>query len=182
MPQPLHPAVVHFPLVLAVLIPFVAIVALVLARRTAAPRRPWALVVIMAAGLALSAWVAVETGEQQEERVEAVVPESAISHHAAAAETLLWSSAALFVIALGGMASGRLGGAVRGVTVAGSVVLLLLAFRVGDSGGRLVYTHGAAQAYVSGADGMAPAFGPGEATQGEEEREGRREVEGGERH
>lgn len=182
MPHPLHPAIVHFPLVLAVLIPFVAAVTLVLARRTATPRRPWALVVIMAAGLALSAWVAVETGEQQEERVEAVVPESAISHHAAAAETLLWSSAALLVIALGGMVSGRLGAAARGVTVAGSVVLLAMAFRVGDSGGQLVYTHGAAQAYVSGPAGAGPDVGSEGATQGEEEREGRGERAAGERH
>jgi uncharacterized membrane protein len=181
MPHPLHPAIVHFPLVLAVLIPFVGSVALLLARRTAAPRRPWALVVIMAAGLALSAWVAVETGEQQEERVEAVVPESVISHHAAAAETLLWSSAALLVIALGGMASGRLGAAARGVTVAGSVVLLVMAFRVGDSGGQLVYTHGAAQAYVSSAAGGTPEVGPEGATRGDEEREGREDRAAAER-
>lgn len=181
MPHPLHPAIVHFPLVLAVLIPLVGGVALVLARRTAAPRRPWALVVIMAVGLALSAWVAVETGEQQEERVEAVVPESVISHHAAAAETLLWSSAALLVIALGGLASGRLGAAARSVTVAGSIVLLVLAFRVGESGGQLVYTHGAAQAYVSGAAGGALDVGSEDATR-EEEREGRGKRTAGDRH
>lgn len=177
MPHPLHPAVVHFPLVLAVLIPFVATGALVLAMRTAAPRRPWALVVVMAAGLALSAWAAVETGEQQEERVEAVVPESVISHHAAAAETLLWSSAVLLVLALTGLASGRFGASARGGTVAASVVLLVMAIRVGDSGGRLVYTHGAAQAYVSGVDGRTPA-----PTTDDEEREGRGDREGADRH
>jgi len=179
MPDPLHPAIVHFPLVLAVLIPFVAAVALVLALRGTAPRRPWTLVVVMAAGLALSAWVAVETGEQQEERVEAVVAESVISNHAAAAETLLWSAAALFVIALGGLASGRVGAVTRIATVVASVVLLAMAVRVGDSGGQLVYSHGAAQAYVSGGDGMAPSRSEGRSA-GEEEGEGKRE-RGGDR-
>jgi uncharacterized membrane protein len=181
MPHPLHPAVVHFPLVLAVLLPFVAAVALVLALRTTAPRRPWGLVVVMAAGLALSAWVAVETGEQQEERVEAVVSDAVIAHHATAAETLLWSSAALLVIALGGLASGRLGATARGVTVAASVALLAMAFRVGDSGGQLVYTHGAAQAYMSGANTGSPTVQSGGSTRGEGEGEERREREDGER-
>lgn len=181
MPHPLHPAVVHFPLVLAVLIPFVAAVALVLALRSTAPRRPWILVVVMAAGLVLSAWVSVETGEQQEERVETVVPESVISHHAAAAETLFWASATLLVVALGGLASGRLGAAARGVTVAVSLVLFATAFRVGDSGGQLVYTHGAAQAYVSDGGGRVDQGIEGRRDR-EEERSERRERAGDERH
>ena len=66
--DPLHPAVVHFPVVLAFLLPLFAAGALWAIRRGAAPRRAWLLPIAGAAALALSAWVAVETGEAQTER------------------------------------------------------------------------------------------------------------------
>ncbi len=148
MPHPLHPAVVHFPLVLAVLIPFVVAFALLVIARGASARSAWSLVLVVAVGLALSSWVAVETGEDQGERVERVVPESAIERHEDAAETLLVSSLVLLVIAAAGLAPKRLGKSARVLTVPASVALLVMAFRVGDSGGQLVYTHGAASAYT----------------------------------
>lgn len=159
MPHPLHPAVVHFPIVLAVLIPFVAAFALLVIARGASARSAWSLVLVVAAGLALSSWVAVETGEDQGERVERVVPESAIERHEGAAETLLVSSLVLLVITAGGLAPKRLGRAARVVAVPASVVLLVMAFRVGDSGGQLVYTHGAASAYTD-AGGTASGTTP----------------------
>ena len=60
---PLHPLVVHFPIVLAVLLPISAAVALWAIRKGTTPRRAWAVPVIMAVALALSALVAVKTGE-----------------------------------------------------------------------------------------------------------------------
>jgi len=159
MPHPLHPAVVHFPLVLAVLIPFVVAFSLLVIARGASARRAWSLVLVVAAGLALSAWVAVETGEDQGEAVEAVVPESAIERHEGAAETLLISSLVLLVITAGGMAPKELGRAARVVAAPTSIVLLVMAFRVGDSGGQLVYTHGAASAYTN-ADGAGSRGDP----------------------
>jgi len=41
LPNPLHPAVVHFPIVLALLLPIFAIGALWTIRRGARPRRAW---------------------------------------------------------------------------------------------------------------------------------------------
>ena len=43
LPNPLHPAVVHFPIVLAVLMPLFVIGALWAIRRGAAPLRAWSL-------------------------------------------------------------------------------------------------------------------------------------------
>ncbi|MDP2959473.1 MAG: hypothetical protein Q8N53_23845 [Longimicrobiales bacterium] len=173
MPSPLHPAVVHFPLVLAVLLPFLAVAALLVARRPGLDRAAWAAVAAVAVLLPLSAWAALATGQQEEEAVESVVAESLIGGHEEAAEGFLAASAVLSVIVLAGLAPGRVGRSARFVSVAAAAVVLALAFRVGGSGGQLVYTHGAAAAYVDGASGAGtpPALRGGEAA-GEDEREG----------
>jgi len=75
LPNPLHPAVVHFPIVLAFLLPLFAIGALVAIRKGARPLRAWSLPLAVGAALTLSSWIAVETGEDQDERVERVVAE-----------------------------------------------------------------------------------------------------------
>ncbi|HWJ13567.1 MAG TPA: DUF2231 domain-containing protein [Gemmatimonadaceae bacterium] len=147
--DPLHPAVVHFPVVLAFLLPLFAAGALWAIRRGAAPRRAWLLPIAGAAALALSAWVAVETGEAQTERVERVVSEQVIEGHEEMAEAFLAATAAVAVIALAGLAGGLPGKAARIVTAAGALALVGLAARVGHSGGQLVYRHGAASAYTS---------------------------------
>lgn len=172
MPSPLHPAVVHFPLVLAVLLPFLAVAALLVARRSGAGRGAWIAVAAFAVLLPLSAWAALATGQQEEEAVESVVAESLIGGHEEAAEGFLAGSAVLAVIVLAGLAPGRVGRSARFVSVAAAAVVLALAFRVGDSGGQLVYTHGAAAAYVDGASGagVSQALRGGEEA-GENERE-----------
>jgi uncharacterized membrane protein len=157
MPHPLHPAIVHFPLVLAVLLPVAAFAALLVIRRASSPRS-WLVVVALGGALALSSWLAIETGEEQEEVVEAVVPQSAIHEHEEAGEALLITSGILFLLLAAGVAPGRVGRAARMVSAPASLVLLVMAFRVGDSGGALVYEHGAAAAYVaSSGSAQAPA-------------------------
>ena len=149
IPDPLHPAIVHFPVVLAVILPLFAIGAAWAIRRGARPRRVWAIPVAVSAALALSAWVAVETGEDQDERVERVVAEQPLSAHEEMAETFLAGSVILAVLAIAGFAPGIAGRAARITTVIASFALVAGAARVGHSGGQLVYRYGAAQAYVA---------------------------------
>jgi uncharacterized membrane protein len=149
LPNPLHPAVVHFPLVLAFLLPVFAIAAIWAIGRGARARRAWSIPLTVALALATSAWVAVETGEEQEERVEDVVTKQPLHSHKELAEVLLASSAVLVVIAAGGLVGGLPGRSARIATAVGSVVLLVVAVRVGHSGGQLVYKYGAANAYTS---------------------------------
>lgn len=152
LPNPLHPSVVHFPVVFAFLLPLFAAGAVWAIRRGARPMRAWSLPLAMSAALAASAWASVETGEEQSERVERVVAERPLSAHEEMAETVLGMSAALVVIAAIGLAGGVAGGVARLATIAGSVVLVVLAARTGHSGGQLVYRYGAANAYVTRAD------------------------------
>jgi len=144
---PLHPLVVHFPIVLAVLLPISAGVALWAVRKGATPRKAWAVPVAVAAALTLSAWVATQTGQAQEDRVEDVVPRSALHGHEESAERLLVLSGVLLLVAAGGLARGNVGRAARYVAAVGTLGLVAAAVQVGHSGGALVYRHNAASAY-----------------------------------
>jgi hypothetical protein len=149
IPSPLHPAVVHLPMALAVLVPFFAGSTLVSLRRGTSSLRSWGLTVAMFLALSVSAWASTETGEDEAEKVERVVPESAVETHEEAAEQFLWLSLGVLAVAVAGLAKGRIGGSARALATAGSIALLGAGYRVGHSGGALVYTHGAANAYTS---------------------------------
>ena len=160
LPNPLHPAVVHFPVVLVVLLPLFALAALWMIRRGTAPRLAWALPLTVAAALSASAWFAVETGEQQEDRVEAVVSESAMHTHEEAAERFLVLSGILLLVATAGMAAGNFGRAGRIVSTVGTFGLVAAGIQVGHSGGELVYKRGAASAYTQDGSGSTPSDRP----------------------
>jgi len=175
LPQPLHPAIVHFPIVLAFLLPVAALWALIAIRRGASGRRAWTPVGLLAALLFLSAWVSVKTGQDQEDTAEEIVSERAIHGHEEAAERFLVASGVIVGLAALGLARGRAGTAGRIAAAAGSVVALAMVVQTGHTGGQLVYRYGAAQAYVRAAPTGAPAVG----LPGDEERAGRGERESG---
>ncbi len=157
LPDPLHPAIVHFPVVLAFLLPVFSAGALWMIRRGARPRRAWAIPVAIAVALTLSSWAAVETGGAQDERVERVVAEQPLSAHEEMAETFLAGSVGLALIAAAGLIGGTAGRAARGTALIGSLALVVGAAYVGHSGGQLVYRYGAASAYASSRAPTEPA-------------------------
>jgi hypothetical protein len=142
---------VHFPIVLMTLLPVVAGVALWVIRRGAKPTKAWLVPMALAAALSFSAWLSVETGEQEEDRVEKVVSEAAIDTHAVAAERFLLLTVAMAGLAAVGLFNNRLGSVARGASVVAAAGLVFSGYQVGHSGGELVYQHGAASAYVGSA-------------------------------
>ncbi|MFQ5514045.1 MAG: DUF2231 domain-containing protein [Myxococcota bacterium] len=150
LPNPLHPAVVHFPIVLALLLPLASALGLLTIRRGRRTAHAWAGVVVLQAALALTCWLALETGEHEEETVERVVAERHIEAHEEAAEGFATLAAAGCVVALLGLLAGILGSTARIAHLGLSLVLLAGGVRVGHLGGELVYRYGAAAAYVSG--------------------------------
>ena len=167
LPDPLHPAVVHFPIVLMFLLPIAAIAALWYRRRQPGARAPWILTTVLAGALTASAWLAVQTGESAGEGVEEVVPEAALEGHEEAAERFLLLSGGVLVLAGAGLVRGRLGTAARLATTAGALGLVAAGALVGHSGGALVYRHGAAAAYSAAGTSTG-----GEAGRGDTGREG----------
>lgn len=155
LPQPLHPAIVHFPIVFVVILPVAALVAVWAIRRGADPRSSWWPVVALAGALVAASYVAVQTGSREEETVEGVVAESAIEQHEESAELFLSLTVVGLLLVSSGLLAGRAGRIGRGAAVVTALALVVAGYRVGHSGGELVYRHGAATAYSS--SGLAPS-------------------------
>ena len=152
LPDPLHPAIVHLPIALAILIPGLALLGMILISRGFLPVRAWGLVVVLQVLLLGSGWLALETGEDQEERIERVVAESHVENHEEAAERFLLI-AGLGLLVLGtGLLPERAGTTGRVVGVLAAFGVFAAGISVGHSGGDLVYKHGAASAYVDAVD------------------------------
>lgn len=157
LPTPLHPAIVHMPIALTLLVPLFAAGAIVLIGRGARPMRAWGVAAAMLALLSLSAFVSLETGESQEDRVESVVPEQALESHEEAAKVFLALSLGVLGVAVLGLVTGKVGTVARYTAAVGTLVLVVAGYQVGHSGGELVYTHGAAAAYTANAADVADA-------------------------
>lgn len=161
LPDPLHPAVVHLPVALALVTPLLAIAAALAVRLRFLPARSWLAVVLLQALLVGSAWLALETGEQDEELVEEVVAERHIETHEERAETFMWLAVvALALSGAGVLGRGPVGDAARAVAILALLAVLVAGIRVGHSGGELVYRHGAAAAHTGPpASGGRAAYG-----------------------
>lgn len=160
---PLHPKIVHIPMALAVLMPLISGGLLLAWWRQWLPSRAWFLAVGLQAVLVLSSFMSMRSGEAEEDPVEKVVPKAAIHEHEEAAEAFTWTAFGLFalMLAAGATASRRPGLPLAAAAVAGTLGVAGLGYRTGQAGGELVYQHGAAQAYVSGAGATAGGGGGG---------------------
>lgn len=153
---PLHPMIVHIPLALALLMPLVAAATLAAWWLGWLPgRRVWLVALVLQGVLVGGALAAIETGEDEEERVEAVVGEAALEAHEEAADRFVIAAGVVFGLALLALALPREGlrKALAAATVAGTLVVALLGVNTGKAGGELVYRHGAASVYQQ--DGAA---------------------------
>lgn len=154
-----HPKVVHLPMALAVLMPLVAGGVLFAWWQGWFDRRVWIMVLLLQAALVGSGFVAMNTGEAEEERVEEIVAEQYIESHEEAAEVFVWASAIVLAVMLLPLVlpEGRFRTAAAVSALLGTLLVFGLGFRAGEAGGRLVYEHGAAQAYV-GSGGDVPRY------------------------
>ena len=155
--MPLHPIVVHIPLVLAGLIPIVAGWLTWRTLRGASNRRAWAAALALQAVVLGGALVALRTGGQEEERVEERVPEAAIEVHEERAEAFTIGAGVVGALLLAAVALRGRGAAAAGAaaTVAAAVVVLL-GVRTGEAGGQLVYVHDAPAAYAQPGAATSP--------------------------
>ncbi|RIK99963.1 MAG: hypothetical protein DCC71_19580 [Proteobacteria bacterium] len=157
LPDPLHPAIVHFPIALAVLVPLLALGAVIAIRTGWMTTRIWLPVVLLQALLVGSSWLAIETGEEQEERVEDVVGDAPIHDHEEAAERFLALSIAAGLLSATGLLAGRWGAIGRVATLVAGAAVLAGGVSVGHSGGELVYVHDAGHVYAAPAQPAAAA-------------------------
>ena len=166
-----HPKVVHLPIALAILMPFITGGALFAWWKGWFDRRTWAAVLLLQAVLVGSGVVAMKTGEREEERVEQVVAERHIETHEEAAEAFVWASAVvlLFMGLPLALPDGRGRQAASLGALLGTLIVLGLGYRAGEAGGKLVYQHGAAQAYTTHAAQVGGSSVLGESGESDEE-------------
>lgn len=152
---PLHPKIVHLPIALAVLMPLMSAGLLAAWWAELVPRRTWIIAVLLQGLLLASGVAGLRTGETEEDRVERVVAERLIESHEAAAERFVWGAGAVFLLAIAAAAIRNEGHARRLAiaTTLGTLLVLFLGYRTGETGGRLVYQYGAANAYFVPAPG-----------------------------
>lgn len=145
-----HPKLVHIPIALAVLMPLVAGGLALAWWRKWLPWRGWLVAVALQVVLLGSSVLALRTGDAQADRVERVVPETFIEQHEEAAETFAWATGGVLALMIGAalLRSRRAALPLAALATIGTLAVTGLGYRVGEAGGRLVYQHGAAQAYT----------------------------------
>ncbi len=145
---PLHPIVVHFPIVLGALLPFLAILLWWAIKKWQWTPKVWALVSAVALVYCLFAVTAVQLGEEDEEKVEKVVSEKVIEEHEEAGELIPWIAGTLFLVSLGGFTV-RYSKQAKVATIVLSLIAVVPLIHAGHTGGELVYEHGASVAHLS---------------------------------
>ena len=149
LPDPIHPAIVHLPIAFAVLMPLFAVGMIAAIANDFVPARAWWAVLALQILLVGSAWLAVETGEADEERVEKVIEEHPIHEHHDAAHWFLYMAGAGALVTASGLLRDRRGRIGRALAALASLAVLAAAVRTGYLGGELIYRHGAANAYTA---------------------------------
>lgn len=145
---PLHPIVVHFPIVLGSLLPVLAILLWWAIKKWQWTPKVWALVSAVALVYTLSAVTAVQLGEEDEEKVEKVISEEVIEEHEEAGELIPWLAGTLFLVSLGGFTV-RYSKRAHLAMIALSLVAVIPLINAGHTGGELVYKYGASIAHLS---------------------------------
>jgi uncharacterized membrane protein len=141
LPDPLHPAAVHFPIVLVLLGAAVAVAALAWPRGQL-PRWAAVLLVLGAAGAGIAYW----SGEQGKELVGLLSPaaESLLDQHEDSAKFTLIAAIAAALLSVTGLVATRrpaLAKTLRIATAAAGLTAAALVGLTGHRGGMMVYHH-----------------------------------------
>lgn len=146
--MPLHPALVHVPLGLALVLPLIALFAV---QQLFGGQRAASLLVLgLSALLFVGALAGRQTGEEDEERVEKIVPEAVIEEHEEAANVFTVGAGVVLAASLVTVLLGARKAA-KGMSIAVAVLSVVVAgigINTGHKGGLIVYEHGGARAFM----------------------------------
>lgn len=160
--MPLHPSIVHLPIVLTFIMPILVVVFAWMIKNNKMSPKGWFLIMGLQLAVVITGYVSLETGETEEETVSKVVSKDYIHEHEEAAEIFVGSTVLALVLSIAAFFIRKeiqypikLSIAVIGL------ISCYLAYRTGELGGELVYKHGAASAYghVEESNGLLPTPG-----------------------
>jgi len=161
---PFHPALVHLPLGVSLVLPLLAFLAAVAIWKGWVPKRTWWVIVLLQAMLAVGTFMTYQTGKHEKDLVGGIVDDAPVAAHEEAAEVFSVAVYATLVvsIAAGVAQASRLAPVAHLLVAALGLVIVFLGMRVGHLGGRLIYVHNAAQAHLPEATGADTGDGDGE--------------------
>jgi len=159
--MPLHPMVVHFPIVLSVLIPLAMIAVIAASKKITNQRAAWAVIFGFCVLLTVSSVISMKLGEREEEKVEKVVSEQIVENHAEWAEDFVWAT--FLPLLFTGLMLKKKHPSLKYLAAASGVAVLALGVITGHEGAELVYQHNAGKVYLS----AAASSGGGSALAGE---------------
>jgi uncharacterized membrane protein len=148
MQIPIHPMIVHIPMVITFILPILILVFAFMINKNKMSPKGWLVIIGLQLAVVGVGYISLETGETEEHNVEKVVSKKIIHEHEEAAEVFVGVSVLALVLSIGAFFVRKdLGFKVK-IAIAGvTIVSSYLAFRTGELGGELVYKHGAARAY-----------------------------------
>jgi uncharacterized membrane protein len=144
---PLHPAVVHIPVGLAMLMPAVFIGLYAFIQKEKLPAASFLIAVLLQTVLVVSAIASLRTGEAEEDRIEEAgipVPHEAIEEHENLAKMMTGAAIATLLLSGASLKESRFSGGLQLGAITLSFAVTGLAITAGHHGGKLVYVYGAA--------------------------------------
>jgi uncharacterized membrane protein len=163
---PFHPSVVHLPIVISFILPILILIFSLMIKKNAMGAKAWIVILGLQIFTTGTGYLALETGEVEEDVVERIVAKKLIGEHEEAAELFVGSTVIALVLGISAFFIRReFQFKIQMALVLISFISAYLAFRAGKLGGELVYKHGAAQAYstestkVSGEQEILPNSG-----------------------
>lgn len=160
--MPLHPSIVHLPLALTFVLPFLIVIFAIMIKANKMSPKSWLIIVGLQLAVVISGYVSLETGETEEHNVEKVISKSLIHDHENAAEIFTGSAVIALVLSIAAFFIRKeLSFPMKLGIAALTLVSCFLAYRTGHLGGELVYKHGAAAAYsdIGESSGLLPTPG-----------------------
>ncbi len=145
--MPLHPVVVHFPIVLSVIVLVLSLIFIISFYRYGFRRSFWIILVSMQFGMLASSVVSVKLGEKDEERVENSANESVLHDHEEWGEKIPIVAFVAMVLSLLPFFLKKRSILLVSLYCLLACVQLAFVFKAGHTGGRLVYEGGAACVY-----------------------------------
>jgi len=147
---PFHPSVVHLPIVISFILPILILIFSLMIKKNAMGAKAWLVIVGLQFFTTGTGYLALETGEVEEDVVERIVAKKLIGEHEEAAELFVGSTVIALVLGISAFFIRReFQFKIQMALVLISFISAYLAFRAGKLGGELVYKHGAAQAYIT---------------------------------
>jgi uncharacterized membrane protein len=154
MHVPLHPIIVHFPLALTFILPFLILIFALMIKKNKMSHQAWLIIIGLQVLTTSTGYISLESGEEAEEVAEKVVDKKLIHEHEERAEVFVGSTVLALVISVAAFFLRKeIQFFVKLAVCLVSFLSCFLAYRTGESGGELVYRYGAASAYAQQLDG-----------------------------